>query len=1042
MNKKIFTFALAIISFTAFGQFKKISGKKGEKLEVSQLRLVNSPVTESSMNKEITSTFEPKAIAGTLLKNKLNPSFSIVQTNEMGLPAAIYGNNLKALKTANPQVNAISYLTEVSKVMKIQDAAREFIFSKSEIDELGITHMHLNQYYKGVPVHGGEVILHGKNADFDFLNGRYFPTPNEMDVVPVLSLSQAEGIVIADAGDIKPVKFEYLGIFNMEQIKSELTIYHKKGVAYLAYHHTMYKNLLERWEYYVDAKSGVILHKHESFCKFHNHHSTDDMCEQSIKENENATITPTLTFSPLDGKQTATAIDLLGQSRSINTWLASSKFYLIDGSRDMFNPSSAMPNEPEGSIWTIDAFNTSPENNNFNYDHVVSNNNAWSSPTSVSAHFNGGKAFEYYKNIFSRNSINGDGGNIVDFINVADSDGSSFGNAFWNGAAMFYGNGDSAFKPLARGLDVAGHEMTHGVVQSTANLEYEGESGALNESFADVFGVMIDRDDWLIGEDVVKTSAFPSGALRSMQDPHNGASTGDFGSGWQPKHVNEKYTGTEDNGGVHINSGIPNFAFFIFANNAAVGKDKAEKVYYRALTNYLTKSSQFIDARIAVEKAATDLFGTGDVLNAAKAAFATVGIAGGSGGNYETDIQTNDGSEFILATDQDKQDLYLVALTPTGEVGTISKISESDPISKPSVRDNGSEIVFVASDNLIHIIQIDWNQSTLNETSINFTQPIDWRNAVISKDGFLIAATTLDLINEVIIIDRVSGGAAGYELNNPTFTEGVTTGDVLYADAMEFDASGEFLMYDAENEITSNTSGTISYWDISFIKVWDNNDNTFAEADQISKLFNGLDEGESVGNPTFSKNSPYIIAFDYLNDNQFSIKGVNIEKNNVDDIVPNNSDIGYPNYSVRDNKVVYDRANSFSTDINIIGLDPSKITGNIDATFLTDGRWAVWFSNGNRVLSDVKVIDNDDSSFILSPNPTKDMIHTQLINGKSEPTQAVIYNTTGAKVKEININEIKGKRNFDLDVSTLNSGTYYLSLMIDHMLITKKFIKI
>lgn len=78
----------------------------------------------------------------------------------------------------------------------------------------------------------------------------------------------------------------------------------------------------------------------------------------------------------------------------------------------------------------------------------------------------------------------------------------------------FYGNGAQSFMPLARGLDVAGHEMSHGVIESTANLDYEGESGAINESFADVFGVLIDRDDWEVGEDVVRLSEFPSGALR------------------------------------------------------------------------------------------------------------------------------------------------------------------------------------------------------------------------------------------------------------------------------------------------------------------------------------------------------------------------------------------------------------------------------------------------------------------------------------------------------------------------------------------------
>ncbi|CAG0908569.1 unnamed protein product, partial [Darwinula stevensoni] len=155
-----------------------------------------------------------------------------------------------------------------------------------------------------------------------------------------------------------------------------------------------------------------------------------------------------------------------------------------------------MPDDPDGVIWTIDAFNTSPEKSNFKYDHVTSTNNSWSSKTAVSSHYNGGQAFEYFRNVHGRKSINGQGGNIISFVNVADDDGSSMGNAFWNGQAMFYGNGDGAFQPLARGLDVAGHEMSHGVIQSTANLEYQGESGALNESFADVFGVLIDRDDW------------------------------------------------------------------------------------------------------------------------------------------------------------------------------------------------------------------------------------------------------------------------------------------------------------------------------------------------------------------------------------------------------------------------------------------------------------------------------------------------------------------------------------------------------------------
>ena len=92
-------------------------------------------------------------------------------------------------------------------------------------------------------------------------------------------------------------------------------------------------------------------------------------------------------------------------------------------------------------------------------------------------------------------------------------------NAFWNGEFMGYGNGNQGFKPLAGALDVAGHEMTHGVIENTARLEYRNQSGALNESFADIFATLIDRDDWTLGEDVVKSNVFPSGALRSLENP-------------------------------------------------------------------------------------------------------------------------------------------------------------------------------------------------------------------------------------------------------------------------------------------------------------------------------------------------------------------------------------------------------------------------------------------------------------------------------------------------------------------------------------------
>ena len=270
---------------------------------------------------------------------------------------------------------------------------------------------------------------------------------------------------------------------------------------------------------------------------------------------------------------------------------------------------SVMPNEPSGVIWTVDAQNGSPQQTNFEIVHVTNTTNNWKN-LEVSAHYNGGEAYEYFRQKFGRNSINGSGGNIISIINVTDQNDNDMDNAFWNGAAIFYGNGDVAFQPLAKGLDVAGHEMSHGVIQNTANLEYVGQSGALNESYADIFGAMIDRDDWQIGEDVVNIAVFPTGTMRDMANPNNGGSSLND-RGWQPKHMNEfqnlPETPEGDNGGVHVNSGIANKAFFNLASS--VGKEKAEQIYYKALTDYLVKSSQFVDMRNAAEKAATDLHG-------------------------------------------------------------------------------------------------------------------------------------------------------------------------------------------------------------------------------------------------------------------------------------------------------------------------------------------------------------------------------------------------------------------------------------------------
>lgn len=1030
-SKILYAIVLLSMAGTLHAQFKTIKFDPSVKVNTDALQINNKnnvTVSNGNINEEV--DYKSMDVNGFRdLKSELKPGL----INERNVPAYIEGTLSQiGKKGASTQDLAFEYLAAAAPLMKIKEAQQEFIIQSTEKDALDMTHVRMQQVIKGIPVHGAEIIIHGNGDQFDFLNGVYFPTMEIENTTPNLQSIQAIDISSKDLGSSVAYKNDLTKIVNLEPT-SRLVIYPVETGFTLAYHITTYKTLIDRWEYFVDAHTGDIIHKYISICKIHNHkHAHGEVCNGGA-----AGVSSTSTVLA-DGKATANAQDLFNTNRLINTYEVSSKFYMIDGSRDIFASTPAkLPNEPEGVIWTVDALNTSLGNDNFNYDHVTSSNNIWNNKTAVSAHYNGGKAFEYFRTVHNRKSINGSGGNIISLINVADEDGSSMGNAFWNGQAMFYGNGDGAFQPLARGLDVAGHEMTHGVVQSTANLEYEGESGALNESFADVFGTMIDRDDWKIGEDVVKTSAFPSGALRNLEDPHNGASTNNFNAGWQPRHYDERYKGSEDNGGVHINSGIPNWAFYKFAT--AVGKDKAEKVFYRALTNYLTKSSKFIDCRIAVIKAATDLYSTAEI-NAAKKAFDEVGILGESGGDYETDINSNPGKEYVLTTGANNVGLFIYDTAGAN----LGQISSKTVISKPSISDDGSEIIFIGSDNKMYYITIDWSQNPVTPKEQVLSSDPVWRNAIISKDGLKIAATTKEEINEIIVF--YFGGSTvtqnKFELYNPTYTQGVTTGDVNFCDAMEFDITGEYIIYDAENEIKSNTSGSIQYWDISFIKVWNNAAKTFSLG-EIEKLYASLPEDVSIGNPTFSKNSPYILAFDYIDANgDVSILGGNIETGKVSTIYENNA-LGYPNYSSKDDKLVFDNEGSTALNIGVATLKSTKIEAAASPTLFTSGkRWAVWFSNGKRSLTNVDFIENLNAGFSINVNPTNHTLSLS-IDGK-------IYSKTDVKITDIT-GKILTQNSFimnsdneivDLDVSKLNAGIYFVTVASGNVMNSLKFVKL
>ncbi len=243
-----------------------------------------------------------------------------------------------------------------------------------------------------------------------------------------------------------------------------------------------------------------------------------------------------------------------------------------------------------------------------------------------------GTTYDFYKEIFERNSLDNKGMSLISSVHY----GKNINNAFFNGEQMLYGDGDGkTFIRFTKALDVVAHELTHGVIMHESNLEYLNESGALNEHFADAMSALVkqwhlqqtvEEADWLMG-DAIMVPSFGVKSLRTFTADKAYENHPVLGTDRQPKHIKDKYTGSEDNGGVHINSGIPNHAFYLVA--IKIGGKSWEKtgwIWYKTLRN-LNQSSNFQEAAAMTYQVAGADFGNGSLeQQAVKKAWDVVGI--------------------------------------------------------------------------------------------------------------------------------------------------------------------------------------------------------------------------------------------------------------------------------------------------------------------------------------------------------------------------------------------------------------------------------
>lgn len=469
------------------------------------------------------------------------------------------------------------FFNQNKDIFNINNPKDEFEVISEKTDNLGSTHIKLQQVYKGIPLFGKEYIVHfNESGNVYAVNGKF-----DNIAYKKLKNSKKDDKYISKDSAIESAKSEIEFNKLIADPSPELYYYEVEG-SYLPVYEVRLSFIDPEpgdWYIFIDAKSGDIVNKYNKAPKINS---------------------------------TGTGIGVLGDTKEINLDKTNGYYYMTDNTR---NGTKIMTYDMKGSSSDYRL----PGTLMYDTDNKLDSNTF---KPAVDAHKYAGHVYDYYKNKFGRNSIDNKGMDIKSSVHY----GRNYVNAFWNNNQIVYGDGDGKTAvSLSGALDVVGHEMTHGVVEYEANLAYQNQSGALNESFADVFGTLIeyeyqkDKADWLCGEDVW-TPNVQGDALRSLSDPTR------FD---QPDHMNnyKNLPNTEqgDWGGVHINSGIPNKAAYLVAQK--IGTDKTGEIYYRALTSYLTSSATFKDARMALIQSAEDIYGVrSSEYNAVVSAFDAVGI--------------------------------------------------------------------------------------------------------------------------------------------------------------------------------------------------------------------------------------------------------------------------------------------------------------------------------------------------------------------------------------------------------------------------------
>lgn len=497
----------------------------------------------------------------------------------------------------------LAFIDRHRDVFAVRRPADELVVKETRIDELSMKHIRLGQVQRGLEVVGADLAVHYDASDrIMSIHQRYVPNLDRLDLTPAISAADATARIrtfAAYANEVVTVTRE-----------PKLVVFARRGFANLAWQTTILAGR-HGWTVHVDASTGTVL---------------DRLAHEHTLEGFGLGIDGTRRKVQYSRESGA---NLLFDA----TRPASIRLFDGHGSPNYLEQATAVSSSLPESSWDA-APSLAPG-------------------AAVDAAVWIGHTADFYATNFGRKGWDDANGLMQVIVHVGDGNGPSFANAFYSSTdnVVAVGDGDDTFGSYAAPLDVMAHEYSHAVTHFSSGLVYQDQSGALNESFSDIMGNAVEhavRPDpdanWLMGEGMVRATGGPS---RNLRDPHDESSFFP-----QPAHLSEYIQTTEDSGGVHSNSGIPNHAAYLMTMggtnsvskvtvSGGIGWDNLAKVFYRANTVYLNPSSDFAAAAEATLQAAVDLGLSEADIATIDCAWKAVGVADGDCVTIQTEAAEN-----------------------------------------------------------------------------------------------------------------------------------------------------------------------------------------------------------------------------------------------------------------------------------------------------------------------------------------------------------------------------------------------------------------